>query len=144
MVHNEQDSHRFASRVRNIACLMASVVALSLLTGCGAVVKEAYDKVTEEQAAGIQEGCVGDAVGLVHTLADRLAPLARANDVDEISRFAADMGCSLETTSDGYHLSCPAMELRDATLAPLLSDDGVIAEPRYSVSGTSSLRGSYR
>ncbi|MHC4953987.1 MAG: hypothetical protein ACYTGZ_08855 [Planctomycetota bacterium] len=115
MVKKVQDIRRFTLHARNIAC----VCALMLFVACGnsSPTKQLIDEISQERAEQVRDGCVGDALGLLHALADRLAPLARAGNPEQLALTAARVGCSIETTTDGYRLLCPAMDLRDATLA---------------------------
>ena len=85
---------------------------------CGAVAaKEVLEEISQQQAEELRDGCVADALALVTAMADRLAPLARARDIENLALTAERLGCTLEGTTDGYRLLCPTLEIRGATLA---------------------------
>jgi len=106
---------------RQVWCLrnFALVLLVCAATACGnsSPTKKVFDAITQEEAEDLRDGCVADSLALLQGLADRLAPLARAANDEQLESTAASLGCSLETTTDGYRLLCPAMGLRDSTLA---------------------------
>ena len=103
---------------RGFARVLLLLAGACALPACGAVAaKEVLEEISQEQAADLRDGCVSDALALVTAMADRLAPLARARDIEALTLTAERLGCTLETTTDGYRLLCPAFELRDAMLA---------------------------
>jgi len=123
---------------RGFARVLLLLVGACALPACGAVAaKEAIEEISQEQAADLRDGCVSDALALVTAMADRLAPLARARDIEALTLTAERLGCNLEGTTDGYRLLCPAVELRGATLAMelhLVYGEGVYGEEETELS----------
>ena len=94
------------------------LVGICVFPACGAVAaKEVLEEISQQQAEELRDGCVADALALVTAMADRLAPLARARDAEDLALTADRLGCTLEGTTDGYRLLCPTLEIRGATMA---------------------------
>jgi len=102
-------------RLRNVAFLLVACA----LPACGnsSPTKKLFDAITQQEAEELRDGCVTDSLALLQALGDRIAPLARARDIEQLEATAASLGCSFETTTDGYRLYCPVMDLRGSSLA---------------------------
>jgi hypothetical protein len=133
--------YNFPHRVwclRNIACLVVACV----VTACGSnsPTKKLYDAISQQQAEDLRDTCVADSLALLQELGDRIAPLARAKDVEQLEAAALARGCSFETTAEGYRLLCPAMDLRGSILAVELILNFVGEETALQVNGSDAMR----
>ena len=116
MVSSVYNLPRRVWRLRNIsACLV--VACLAVACGSNSPTKKLIDAISQEQAEELRDTCVADSLALLQALGDRIAPLARAADVEQLEATATALDCSFETTTDGFRLYCPAMNLRGSVLA---------------------------
>ncbi|MEM8885834.1 MAG: hypothetical protein AAGD14_17350 [Planctomycetota bacterium] len=88
----------------------AALVAVCALAACGGG-GTTVEAITQTEAEEIRDDCVADGLRLLQQLADRIAPLARARDVEELEATALALGCTFRARPDGYYLSCPTIGL---------------------------------
>lgn len=115
MVRFVHNIRRRVWRLRNVSLLLVACSAIAC--GNSSPTKKVFDAISQQEAEEVRDGCVADSLALLQALGDRIAPLARARDLEGLELTAAALGCSFETTTDGYRLLCPAMDLRGTTLA---------------------------
>ena len=79
-------------------------------------------------------------LALLQALGDRIAPLARASSVEDLEATALSLDCSFETTTDGYRLLCPTLDLRGNMVAVELTLRFMNGETMLEVNGADATR----
>ena len=115
-----------------------NILLLCLTVSCTRAAEKLVEEVTKQEAEAVRDDCVADSLRLLQSLADRIAPLARASGPQELEETAIALGC----TFNGQQLYCPTLGL---LLHLEEREEGVtmvvqVTEPLRGIAGELSIR----
>ncbi|MHC4849348.1 MAG: hypothetical protein ACYTEG_12955 [Planctomycetota bacterium] len=119
-------------------CKAGNIALLCLVAACSQAsdTRLITQPISQAHAEQVRDDCVGESLRLLQDLSDRLAPLARADNADELAAVAFELGCDIV----GEELYCHPLGLilrleRNAEITAMFIEDmdaarGVVGEMR--------------